>query len=116
MANCKPTSTPGYGPELSTKQLENTLLNGKETQRYQAITRSLMYLAQITRYDIMYSTCQLARGMSRPSKVHMGASKHLLRYLAGNTDFTLVYKKGGFKLTPFSDFNWGNNTDNGEST
>ena len=48
MANCKPTSTPGYGPELSTKQLENTLLNGKETQRYQAITRSLMYLAQIT--------------------------------------------------------------------
>ena len=54
--------------------------------------------------------------MSRPSKVHMGASKHLLRYLAGNTDFTLVYKKGMFKLTPFSDFNWGNNTDNGEST
>ena len=116
MANCKPTSTPGCGPELSIKQLENTLLNDKETQRYQAITRSLMYLAQITRYDIMYSTCQLARGMSRPSKVHMGASKHLLRYLAGNTDFTLVYKKGMFKLTPFSDFNWGNNTDNGEST
>ena len=75
-----------------------------------------MYIAQITRYDIMYSTCQLARAMSRSSKVHMGAAKHLLRYLAGTTDFTLVYKKGGFKLTAFSVSNWGNNPDNGKST
>ena len=116
MTNCKPTSTPGHGPELSTKQPEDTLLNEEETQRYQAITGSVMYLAQITRYDIMYSTCQLARAMSRPSKVHMGAAKHLLRYLAGTTDFTLVYKKGGFKLTAFTDSNWGNNPDNRKST
>ena len=54
--------------------------------------------------------------MSRPSKVHMGAAKHLLRYLAGTTDFTLVYKKGGFKLTAFTDSNWGNNPDNRKST
>ena len=56
MSNCKPTSTPGYGPELSTKQPEDTLLNEEETQRYQAITCSVMYIAQITRYDIIYST------------------------------------------------------------
>ena len=116
MASCKPTSTPGYGPELSTKQLEDTLLNEEETQRYQAIAGSVIYLAQITRYDIMHSTYQLARAMSRPSKVHMGAAKHLLRYLTGTTDFTLVYKKRGFKLTAFSDSNWGNNHDNGRST
>ena len=41
----------------------------------------------------MYSSGQLARAMSRPAKVHMGAAKHLLRYLAGTTDFTIVYKK-----------------------
>lgn len=116
MANCKPVSTPGFGPELSVKQPEETLLNKEDTQRYQAITGSIMYLAQITRYDVMYSTCQLARAMSKPSKVHMGAAKHLLRYLAGSTDFTIVYKKGGFKLTAFSDANWGNNPDNGKST
>ena len=34
MANCKPTSTPGDGTELSTKQPEDTLLNEEETQRY----------------------------------------------------------------------------------
>ena len=73
-----------------------------------------MYLAQITRYDIMYSSGQLARAMSKPWKVHMGAAKHLLRYLAGTTNFTIVYKQGGFKLTAFSDSNWGNNRDNGK--
>ena len=114
-ANCKPTSTPGYERELSTKQPEDTLLNEEETQRNQAITGSVMYLAQITRCDIMYSTCQLARAMSRPSKGHVGVARHLLRQLSG-TNFTLVYKKGGFKLTAFSDSNWSNNPDNGKST
>ena len=75
-----------------------------------------MYLAQITRYDIMYSNCPLARDMPRRSKVHMGAAKHLVRYLAGTTASTLVYKRGGFKLTAFSDSNWGNNAGNGKST
>ena len=41
----------------------------------------------------MYSSGQLARAMSRPAKVHMGAAKHLLRYLAGTTDLTIVYEE-----------------------
>ena len=83
MANCKPVGTPGFGSEVSTKKLEKTLLSKEETQRYQAIKGSVMYLAHILRYDIMYGSGQLARAMSRPTKVHMGAAKHLLRYLAG---------------------------------
>ena len=75
-----------------------------------------MYLAQILRYDIVYRSGQLARAMSRPAKVHMGAPAHLLRYLDGTTAFTIVYKKGGFKLSAFSDSNCGNNPDNGKST
>ena len=115
MADGKPSSTPCFGCELSTKQAEGTVLNKEETQRYHAITGSVMYLAQITRYDIMYSSGQLARAMSKPSKVYMSAAKHLLRYLARTTNFT-VYKQGGFTLTAFSDSNWGNNPDNGKST
>ena len=30
MADCKPTSTPGYGPELSNNQTEDTLLDEEE--------------------------------------------------------------------------------------
>ena len=116
MENCKPSSIPGTGSELSTEQPAETLLNKEQTQRYQAITGSVMYLAQITRYDVMYAVCQLARAMSKPSKAHMGAAKQPLRYLAGTKDFSIVYKRGGFKLSAFSDANWGNNPDNGKST
>ena len=93
MANCNRTSTSAYGPELSTKQPEDTLLGEEETRRHQAITGAGMYLAQITRYDVTYSTCQPARAVSSPSKTYMGAATHLLRYLAGTTDITLVYKE-----------------------
>ena len=75
MENCKPSSILGTGSELFAEQPAETLLNTEQTQRYQAITGSVMYLVQITRYDIMYAVCQLARAMSKPSKAHMGAAK-----------------------------------------
>ena len=75
-----------------------------------------MYLAQVSRYDILYAVNQLARGMSKPLKAHMGAAKHLLRYLAGSGDLLINYKQGEFKLAAFSDANWGNNPDNARST
>ena len=92
------------------------LLNEEETQRYQAITCSVMYPAQVLRYEIMYATSQLDRAMSKLAKVHQGAAKHPLRYLARTTDFTIIYKKGGFRPTAVSDANWGNVPDTGKST
>ena len=53
--------------------------------------------------------------MSKPSKAHTAAAKHLLRYLTGTVDFAVTYKQGGFKLTAFSDANCDNNPDNGKS-
>ncbi|CAB1099735.1 unnamed protein product [Ectocarpus sp. CCAP 1310/34] len=116
MSACKPTSTPGLGPGPSNVQPEETLLNQEETRRYQGIVGCLIYLSQILRYDIMYATSQLARPMAKPSKNHMGAAKRTFRYLAGTTYFKIPYKRGGFKLTAFTDSNWGNNPDNGKST
>ena len=75
MGGCIPVSTPGFGAELSTEKPEKTLPNKEETQRYQAITGSVIYLIQITRYDTMYSVRQLARTMSKPSKIRQGRSK-----------------------------------------
>ena len=91
-------------------------MNEEDKKRFQAITGSVMYLAQVTRYDIGYAVNQLVRGMSNPSKAHMAAAKHLLRYLAGTTDHVITYNQGGFQLTAFSDANWGSNPDNGKST
>ena len=115
MGNCNPLSTPDFGSELLVEQPEETLLNAVDKQRYQAITGSVMYLAQISRYDIVYSTSQLARAMSTSAKIHMGAAKHLLRYLSGTKDFSITYKKGGLRLTAFADSNKGKNLDGGNS-
>ena len=46
----------------------------------------------------------------------MGAAKHVLRYLAGSVNFPITYKRGGFKLTTYTDANWRGNPDNGKST
>ena len=83
--------TPGLGSELSTEQPEETLLSEEETLKYQGITGSVIYLAQITRYDVMNAACQLARATSKPAKVHMGAAKDLLRYLTGAKEFNIMY-------------------------
>ena len=116
MSECKPTNTPGYGPELSNQQPDDTLLDEEEKKRYQGIVGCLMYVSQVLRYDIMYAVGQLARPMAKPRKIHMVAAKHTLRYLARTTDFSITYKRGGFKLVVFFDSNWANNSDNGKST
>ena len=38
-------------PSFPAKQPEDTLLNEEQTQRYQAITGSVMYLAQVLRHE-----------------------------------------------------------------
>ena len=116
MGECKAVYTIGVGPELSINQGEGDFLSKADTLRYQSIVGSVMYLAQESRYDILYGVNQLARAMSNPSKARMGAGKHLLRYLAASIDFNITYSQGGFKLTAFSDANWVNNPDNGKST
>ena len=116
MRGCNPAYTPGVGPELSIDQPEENLLNEEGKRRYQSIADAAMYLEQVCRYDILYIVNQLARAMSKPSKAHMGAAKHLLCYLAWSIDFSIACKQGSFKLATFSDANWGANPDNGKST
>ena len=105
MPDCNPAYTPGVGPELSLDRPEENLFNEEGKRQYQSITGAAMYLAQVCRYDILYTVDQLVRAMSTPSKGHIGVAKHLLRYLARSTDFSITYKQGGFKLATFLDAN-----------
>ena len=116
MSECRPTNTPRYGPELSNQQPDETLLNEDKNMLYQGIVRCLMYVSQVFRYDIMYAVGQLAHPMAKPRKIHMVAAKHTLPYLAGTANFSISYKRGGFKLAVFLDSNWVNNPDNRKST
>ena len=116
ISECKPTNTPGYGPELSNQQPEETLLDEERRKLYQGIVGCLKYVFRVLRYDIMYAFGQLARPMAKPREIHMVAAKHTVRYLAGTTDFSITNERGGFKLAVISDSNWTNNPDHGKST
>ena len=114
MSDCKPTSTSGYGPPLSNKQPEDTLLEEEETRRYEGIVGCFLYITQGLRYDVIYAAGP--RPMSKPSKVHLVAAKYGLRYLVGTTDIHIASKKEGFKLAVSSCSNWANNPVNRKST
>ncbi|CAB1117586.1 unnamed protein product [Ectocarpus sp. CCAP 1310/34] len=116
MEQANPVSTPGYGAELSTEQPQDQQLEPEDKHRFQAITGSLLYLAQCTRYDLSYAVHQLTRACANPAQVHMAAAKHLLRYLRGTPGLPIVYKKGQFRLSCFTESSFGANPDNGRST
>ena len=58
---CNLAYTPGVGPELSRGQPQENFLNEEGKRRYHSITGTAMYLAQVCRYDILYTVNQLAR-------------------------------------------------------
>ena len=96
------------------------LLDSTGIQLYQAITGSLMFRSQCTRYDTSYAVNQPDRAMSKPSKLHNTAEKHTakkhpLRYLKGDMGLAITYKTGCFEMTGYCDASWGNNPDNGKS-
>nr|GEW05430.1 retrovirus-related Pol polyprotein from transposon TNT 1-94 [Tanacetum cinerariifolium] len=59
---------------------------------YRSIIGGLNYLTH-TRPYIMYSVNVLSRFMHKPTRLHLGATKRVLRYVAGTVDFGLWYSK-----------------------
>ena len=53
MRDCKPMYTIEVAPDVPINQVEGNPLTNADTQRYQSIVGSVMYLAQVSRYDIL---------------------------------------------------------------
>lgn len=68
----------------------------------------LMFIAVGSRPDISSTISLLASHTARPSEAHYRALKHLLRYLVGTKDLSIVYSRD-FPIVPryFADANWG---------
>jgi hypothetical protein len=95
MTNCNPASTPlTVGIVLSKDDCPLTLpttpvtING---HTYASVVGAIMYAMLGTRPDLAYSIGCLSRFNSNPGATHVAALKHVLRYLAGTTDYQLVY-------------------------
>jgi hypothetical protein len=67
--------------------------------QYLAIVGSVIYLMISTRPDIAHAVHILSRYMSNYTELHFKCAKHLLRYLAGTTDYGLLYTSTGGTFT-----------------
>lgn len=82
MHNCRAAPT----PMCTNTKLQ--IIDGSgdtEAGRYICLIGKLIYLTH-TRSDISFVVGVLSRYMNKPSKIHGGAAKRVLKYLAGTSD------------------------------
>ncbi|XP_018504976.2 uncharacterized mitochondrial protein AtMg00810-like [Pyrus x bretschneideri] len=90
LKGCKPVSTPLIANEKLKKEDGSEFADASLNK---CIVGSLLYLSA-TRPDIMFSASLLSRFMQNPSKIHMGTSKRVLRYVQGTLDYGIKYEMG----------------------
>nr|KYP60991.1 Retrovirus-related Pol polyprotein from transposon TNT 1-94 [Cajanus cajan] len=87
-----------------------------DASRYRSLVGSLLYLTA-TRPDIMYATSLLSRFMQKPSQIHYGTGKRILRYLQGTRKFGIWYKTmTKSRMIGYTDSDWAGSIDDMKST
>lgn len=72
--------------------------------------------------DLMFSVCLASRYMERPTEVHMGAVKRIMRYVRGTINYGIMYGKQKLtdqvqrKLIGFTDSDYAGDNDDRKST
>lgn len=103
--NCKATYTP-IEPKLNLNKSEhcNTQLP------YQELIGSMMYLAVLTRPDIVFAVNYLSQFNNCYSDEHWAYAKRILKYLKTTKHFCLTYTaSGNNKLEAYVDADWASN-------
>nr|KYP47718.1 Retrovirus-related Pol polyprotein from transposon TNT 1-94 [Cajanus cajan] len=113
MYGCKPVST----LLVTNEKLQK--VDGEpeaDASRYMSLVGSLLYLTA-TRPDIMYATTLLSRFMQKPSQIHYGTGKRILRYLQGTREFVIWYKTmTKSRMIGYTDSDWTGSIDDMKST
>jgi hypothetical protein len=84
---------------------------------YRSMVGSLRYLVN-TRPDLAYSVGIVSRYMEAPTTEHWAAVKHILRYIKGTINFSVVYLKerGKVKILGYSDSDMAGDIDDRKSS
>lgn len=113
MQGCKLALTPMNSNEKLQVEHDSGDTN---TKRYRTLIEKLIYLTH-TKPNIAFSVGVLSRFMTKTSKHHLEAAKHVLRYLTGVKHFGLWYSRAKeCNLERFSDSDWGGSPDDRKST
>lgn len=105
MSSCNSTATP---MEARLKLSKRSGAKSVAVTSSRSLIGSLRYLVH-TRPELAFAVGYLSRFMKAPTEEHMVAVKHLLRYLAGTTNYGLVYtrSKGELDLVGYCDSDMG---------
>lgn len=114
MSDAQPSQTP-INPDYTVASGESKLL--QNVTLYRSLVGALLYVAVNARPDIAVSVGLLERKVSAPTEMNWMADKRVIRYLKGTKNFKLRFGPGdGWKLTGYSDSDWGGDRSNGRST
>ena len=110
MEECKPRFTPC---DVNLNKFCDEEADPADENLYKEIVGSLIYVMTATRPDLCYIVTRLSQYMTRPTKNHMIAAKHALRYLKATMNQGITYRKSGntLKLVGACDADWGNCAD-----
>ena len=115
MSNCNPTSTPMESN--LTLSPANVVMNLPE---YRSIVGAVLYLARLTRPDVLPSVSILSRYLHCPGSDHITAAKRILRYLRSSKSFGSIFTgkslKSQLHLSAYVDSNWANDLHDRKST
>ena len=109
MSDCKPRSTPCKMYITKTSNKVDLIYN----KPYQEIIGSLIYIMVATRPDICYIGTRLSQDLVKLNFFHLTKAKHILHYLKGTINHSLIFKKfqKPLKLAGFCDIDWANLSD-----
>ena len=118
LSDCNPVLTP---MQPGTKLLASdrpAIPSIARTKHYQHIVGVLQFLTTWTRPDIGYATHELSKHQCNPGELHMDAAKTCVRYLAGTSNYGLVYRhvsENADRLYGFADSDWAGDTETRKS-
>ena len=103
MTDCKPCSTP---VDTQAKLSADLGAPVDDPTAYRSLAGALQYLI-FTRPDLTYAVQQVCLHMHDPRESHLAALKHLLRYVRGTVDLSLVlHRSSSAELVVYTGADW----------
>lgn len=120
MYDAKPVSTPADPHVTLTLTRDNNTSDKSNSKNYpfKEVIGSLIFLAIVSRSDIIFAVSYLSRFLSGFDNEHWSAVKRVLRYLKGTSSLgiTYQYNENNFALLGYSDADYAADLDTRRST
>lgn len=125
-ATTSPLLSPPFFPPSSTPAISPTNINfkflskrsptsPKSPSQYNQLIRSLLWVSQCTRPNILFAVNKLSQFLQDPSLDHWNAAIQILQYLNATKHFCLTLGGNDLELVGYSDSDWAEDRDNRRS-